>query len=75
MRVCKIISSVLIQFGLLGVFAFSGGGAQTLEEPIAAAAPQSPAVPAIFLKYADFKWDRILPDLGTDLTGDIYSPQ
>ena len=50
----KIISSVLIQFGLLA-FAFSGGGAQTMEEPIAAAAPQSPAVPAIFLKVRRFQ--------------------
>ena len=39
---------------------------RTLEEPIAAAAPLSSAVPAIFLKYGDFKWDKILPDLGAD---------
>jgi quercetin dioxygenase-like cupin family protein len=30
------------------------------ERLAAAAASQSSAVPAIFLKYADFKWDRIL---------------
>ena len=61
----KIVTSVLIPFGLLA-FAMSGGGAQKKEGPAAAAAPQSAAVPAIFLKYADFKWDRILPDLGAD---------
>jgi len=39
----------------------SGGEAQKKEVPAAAAAPQSSAPPAISLKYADFKWDRICP--------------
>jgi quercetin dioxygenase-like cupin family protein len=61
----KVITRVTIAFGLLA-FAVSGKSAQKNEEPVGSAALQRPVVPAIFLKYADFKWDKILPDLGAD---------
>ena len=60
----KIITSV-IALGLLA-FALSGGGAQKKEKPVAVAAPQSSGAAPIFLQSTDFKWDKILPDLGAD---------
>lgn len=61
----KVIALVMIAFGLLAG-ASSGEGAEQKEELVAAATPPSPAVPPIFLKYADFRWDKILPELGAD---------
>jgi mannose-6-phosphate isomerase-like protein (cupin superfamily) len=59
----RVITRVVVAFGLLS-FALNGESARKKEGP--AVAPLSSEVPAIFLKYGDFKWDKILPDLGAD---------
>lgn len=61
----KVMTSVGIALGLLG-FALSGGGAEKKEAPVKAAGAQSEAGPAIFLEYADFKWEKMHPELGAD---------
>lgn len=63
MKTNTLLALVLASLG----FAVTGGGAQKKEAPVTVSpAPQVAAVAPIFQSYADFKWDKILPDLGAD---------
>jgi quercetin dioxygenase-like cupin family protein len=61
----KTITCFALALALLG-FTLSGGEAQKKEMPAAMQTPPAAAATPIFTSYVDFKWEKIVPDLGAD---------